>query len=248
MNLEQNSSSSFHLPRGLEAPPPASHLNADLPPRRQEIGSTPGTTPRYARPPLIEFFGLPSSGKGTQSKDLATRLGVLHFSTGEYFRDQMSRGTPQGLLVKSYVDRGEMVPDDVTVGVVREVLARPEYRAGVVLDGFPRTQQQAELFEELRRELQFAPPIAVELMLDEVVARERMRARATTTPEARSDDVDGVFERRLQVYRTEMPPLREWYLRRNFLVQVSGFGAKTEVSDAVWRVVEPRLPERLDQQ
>jgi len=205
----------------------------------------PVLTPNFARPLAVTFFGLPGSGKGTQAARVAGELGVKHLSTGDYFRDQIARKTPQGMFVQSFIAQGEMVPDEFTVDVVRELLASQPYRNGVVLDGFPRTANQARILETMLKELGYGELVAVELGLEESVARERMKARAASSVSQRCDDVDAVFSNRLAVYRDEMPKMREYYASRGIATEVSSLGPIDDVYRAVWGLIEPRLPKRI---
>gem|GEM_PF-1411187 len=210
-----------------------------------ELCHKPAITPNFAQPLAVTFFGLPGSGKGTQSARVARELGVTHLSTGDYFRDQIARKTPQGEFVQSFIAQGAMVPDECTVRIVRELLESQPYRNGVVLDGFPRTANQARMLEQMLKELAYGALIAVELGLEESVARERMNARAASSVSQRCDDVDAVFDHRLAVYRNEMPTMREYYVSRGIATKVSSLGSIEDVYRAVWGLIEPRLPKRI---
>lgn len=176
----------------------------------------------------IVFMGPPGAGKGTQAKSLSKELGIPHISTGAIFRDQMARSTRLGLAAKTFMDRGEYVPDPVTNAVVAERLSQPDTRDGFLLDGYPRTAGQVkELTGFLAAEGQ-ALDYAVELTVitDEVVARLLNRAKL----ESRVDDTEEVIRRRMEVYAKQTEPLTEMYADQGILVAVDGMGSVEEVT------------------
>jgi len=187
-----------------------------------------------ARGPRIVLLGKQGSGKGTQGERLARHFGMRHLSTGEMFRDSAEVGIRAGLEAKAYMDRGELVPDDIVVAVVEERFGNPsEVEHGFVLDGFPRTRQQAL---ELDRILGPNPlDLVVDLEVPTNVVVERMRARG------REDDTDESIRRRLALYDSETKPLVDFYLERSLLTVVNGLGTEDEVGAAVLDAVSARL-------
>jgi len=196
---------------------------------------------------FVVMLGPPGVGKGTQAKILAETLGLPHVSSGDLFRDHLSRRTELGLLAKGYIDRGDLVPDDVTVGMVIERISRADCEAGVILDGFPRTlMQAAALDEELVErgdQVTVVPLIQVE---DEVIIR-RLAARRVcrkcgavynllfnpppTEGECgvcggelyrRDDDNTQTLRNRLYTYYKETAPLIGYYFAKGLLVEVDG--------------------------
>ncbi len=143
---------------------------------------------------FIVFFGPPGCGKGTQAKIAVEEFELAQISTGELFRIHLSEETPLGLRARVYMDKGELVPDDITIGMVRERLQEPDCAKGAIFDGFPRTGAQAEALDKLLAEMgsQLAMVIHFELPLE--VSRERLMNRA----EGRPDDTPEVIEKRLQ--------------------------------------------------
>jgi adenylate kinase len=188
----------------------------------------------HRRGPRIVLLGKQGSGKGTQGERLAGRFGMRHLSTGELFRDSAEVGIPAGLEAKAYMDRGELVPDDIVVAVVEERFANPaEVEHGFVLDGFPRTRHQAL---ELDRIL---GPNALDVVIDldvptEIVV-ERMLARG------RDDDTDESIRRRLALYDSETKPLVDFYRERSLLTTVDGLGTEEEVAAKVADVIAARV-------
>src|SRR4051812_4879577 len=165
------------------------------------------------RGPRIVLLGKQGSGKGTQGERLARHFQMQHLSTGQMFRDSAAAGVSAGLEAKDFMDRGELVPDDLVVAVVAERFAnRSEVEPGFVLDGFPRTEQQALELDTILGDQPLHVVIDLDVPTDVVV--ERMRARG------REDDTDDSIRRRLELYDTETRPLVEFYKERSVLVTV----------------------------
>ena len=174
----------------------------------------------------IVLLGPPGSGKGTQGARLAERLGVAHLSTGDLLRAEVDAGTPLGRRAADYLDRGELVPDDVIVAALRPALDAARAAGGYVLDGFPRTRAQAELLP--------GDDLAIELALPDGDARRRLADR----DEGRSDDDDpAVIERRLRVYHADAAGLLGLYRDRGRLVTVDAAREPDEVAAAITRAV-----------
>jgi len=193
---------------------------------RSERGAVPADRLRTAED--LGLMGPPGVGKGTQARRLADRHGWVWLSTGEVFRDHQRRDTPLGRLVKGYLDRGEYVPDDATVGIVREFLDGVPAGARVMYDGFPRTVAQAAALDTLLVERGRAVGLVILLEgpRDELVRRMLARARA----HGRSDDTLEVIEKRFDVYAEQTQPLVAYYERRGLLRRVDGLGSMDEVT------------------
>ncbi len=183
----------------------------------------------------VILLGPPGSGKGTQGMILARRLGVRRIATGELLSEAVQRSTELGREAKQYMDQGSMVPDKIIMRLVGEQLASADAAGGVVLDGFPRTIQQAEAVDRLfathgqgaRMVLLFDVPE------EELVRRLLTRASA----EGRSDETPEAIRRRLAVYRMSTAPLVGYYRELGVLTIIPGTGTVEEISEAVHRVV-----------
>ena len=179
----------------------------------------------------IIFLGPPGSGKGTQAKLLAERLGIQAISTGEILREAVREGTPLGLKAKSIMEAGELVPDDLMISLIQGRLAAPDGLRGFILDGFPRTVQQAESLEKLLAGNGTALNAVLNLSVPEAVLVDRMHGRALE--EGRADDRPETVLERLRVYRDKTEPLVGFYRGRRLLADVDGMGDITEVSDRI---------------
>jgi adenylate kinase len=173
----------------------------------------------------LVLVGPPGAGKGTQAVRLAERLDVPHISTGDLFRANLKDQTDLGREAKRYMDAGDLVPDEVTVAMVRERLNHDDAAKGFILDGFPRTRSQAASLSELlaARDEQLDAVVELQVPEDELVRRLMGRGR--------DDDTEDVIRRRQQVYRSETAPLLDHYSDR--LVSVDAVGSVEEITDRV---------------
>jgi adenylate kinase len=173
----------------------------------------------------LVLVGPPGAGKGTQAVRLAERLDVPHISTGDLFRANLQQETELGIEAKRYMDAGELVPDSVTVAMVRDRLAADDVAKGFILDGFPRTVSQAGSLSEILAGRSEDLDAIVEMQVPEDLLVERLLARG------RADDTEDVIRRRQQVYRDETEPLLDHY--RDRLVTVDAVGSIEEITDRV---------------
>lgn len=187
------------------------------------------------RGPRMVLLGKQGSGKGTQGERLAVQFGIQHLSTGQMFRDSATAGVTAGLEAKDFMDRGELVPDELVIAVVHERFQNPiEVQPGFVLDGFPRTKQQAL---ELDSILEAYPiDIVIDLDVPTDIVVDRMRARG------REDDTEESIRRRLELYDAETKPLVDFYRERSVLTTVNGLGTEDEVNASLLKAVSSRFP------
>lgn len=211
----------------------------------------------------VIFLGPPGAGKGTQARRAAARWGALQIATGDILREAMAAGTDLGRRAKRYYDAGELVPDDVIIGLVAETLGCPEARKGLVFDGFPRTVTQAEALDRLLDEQGVALDRVILFQVAEAELVRRLTGRRVcrgcgrnyhvlfAPPERadvcdacggalyqRSDDSEATVRHRLGVYERDTRPLVEYYRRRGLLETISGEGSVDQVFEVVLRATE----------
>ncbi len=177
----------------------------------------------------LVFMGPPGVGKGTQAKRLTDRNGWVQLSTGELFRDHLKRQTPLGQMAQRFMDRGDYVPDDVTIDMVREFLAELPAGTRVMFDGFPRTVAQAVALDELLadRTRSIGRVLLLDAPRDELVRRILARSRA----EGRADDTPDVITRRFEVYADQTKPVVDHYAAKGLVRMVNGLGEIDEITD-----------------
>jgi adenylate kinase len=187
-----------------------------------------------SRGPRIVLLGRQGAGKGTQADLLTQRYGINHLSTGQLFRDSADAGVPDGLEARKFMDRGELVPDDIVVAVVEERFSNPaEIERGFVLDGFPRTHPQAEDLERILAPAQLDIVIDLDVPNDVVVARMLERGR--------EDDTEDSIMRRLELYEQETAPLVDFYQRRGLLTVVDGTGSVEKINERIVAAIDSRF-------
>jgi adenylate kinase len=176
------------------------------------------------------LLGPPGAGKGTQAQRLVEKHGIVQLSTGDMLRAASAAGTPVGQRAKAIMDRGDLVPDDVMIAIIAERLERPDTGKGFILDGFPRTVDQAVALDHLLEERGIALDGIVEIVVDHAILRDRILGRARETGGARADDTEATVTKRLDVYRAQTAPVADHYRRRGVLKQVDGMGTVEEVA------------------
>ena len=184
------------------------------------------------------FLGPPGSGKGTQAKLLAERMGVPAISTGDMLREAVRLETPLGLRAKAIMEAGELVPDEVVIGLIRERISRPDAREGFLLDGFPRTLPQAAALDRLLAGNGEGLDAVINLLVPEATLVERMVGRAAI--EGRSDDRPETVRERLRVYSEKTAPLVDHYGGRGIRIVVDGSGSIEDVSARIDRAAAMR--------
>ena len=184
----------------------------------------------------VLLLGPQGSGKGTQAKRISEAHGIPHIATGDILRAAMAAGTELGRKVKPIYDSGQLVPDDLMIGIIRERLAEHDADQGFILDGFPRTLAQAEALDDMLREIGKELTVVFVLHVPEAVSVERMLKRAEI--EGRKDDTPEAIAQRLELYRRETEPLVEWYRARSNVATVHGERSIDEVFEEIEQGLE----------
>jgi adenylate kinase len=193
----------------------------------------------------VVLLGPPGAGKGTQAQIIADRLGVPAISTGDIFRANVSGQTALGRQAKAYMDAGELVPDEITVAMVRDRLSEPDAKVGFLLDGFPRTIAQAEQLRDSLTEMGHGLDRVLELVVDEEELVRRLSGRRVLVDGEwvqREDDKPETVRRRLQVYREQTAPLSGWYVERGLLTPIDAIGEIDEVTARAMAALESAGP------
>jgi adenylate kinase len=188
----------------------------------------------------VVLLGPPGAGKGTQAQIIADRLGVPAISTGDIFRANVSGQTELGLQAKVFMDAGDLVPDEVTVAMVRDRLAEPDAKGGFLLDGFPRTIPQAEQLRSSLHDLGHGLDRVLELVVDEDELVRRLSGRRMLVDGEwvqRDDDKPETVRHRLQVYREQTEPLSGFYEAEGLLTRIDAIGAVEEVTERAMRAL-----------
>jgi len=183
-------------------------------------------------PLRLVLLGPPGAGKGTQAVLICRAKGILHIATGNIMREAVGAGTTLGLKVKDYLDRGALVPDGLVIDVMRERLAQSDSKAGFLLDGFPRTVEQARALDKLLSELGLPLNFIVELKVPEQVLIDRIKKRGEAGS-GRSDDNLEVAAKRLQVYWEQTAPVSSYYREQGSLIEVDGLGSIEAVNERI---------------
>ncbi|HAL16688.1 MAG TPA: adenylate kinase [Anaerolineaceae bacterium] len=211
----------------------------------------------------IVLLGPPGAGKGTQAEVLSEKTGLAHISSGDIFRENLKAQTELGKLAQGFMNRGELVPDDVTIAMIRERLSRPDCKAGAILDGFPRTPAQAQALSEMLAQLDGKVVSVPYISVPPAVLIERLSGRWTCRAQGhiyhsqfhppvkagvcdedgselyqREDDQPATVERRIRVYLDQTTPLIDHYRQAGLLVEIDGTQSIEQVTSALLTAVE----------
>ena len=211
----------------------------------------------------IIFLGAPGAGKGTQAANVAGELNLAHIATGDLFRQALEKGTELGLKAKSYMERGELVPDQLTIAMALEQLSAPEGKGGVILDGFPRNLEQAKALDKTLAQQSKEVDKVIYIKVSEEELMNRLGGRwicrqcqtpynITSSPPKvrgrcdkcggelyqRPDDREEAIKKRLEVYFAETAPLIDYYRRAGKLLEVDGQGEVAEVAGRITAAVK----------
>jgi len=183
------------------------------------------------------LFGPPGSGKGTQAKNLVRRYNLLHISTGDLFRYEMGNDTPLGKEAKSYIEKGQLVPDEVTIGMLKnKVDANPDVK-GYIFDGFPRTVAQAEALDKLLKGKKLTVTKLLLLNVDDEELVTRLLERGKTS--GRADDTDeSIIRNRIKVFKSETTPVFDYYAEQKKSAKVKGVGLIPTIARRLYKEID----------
>jgi adenylate kinase len=186
------------------------------------------------------LFGPPGSGKGTQSEKIVEKFGLIHLSTGNLLRQEIADKTPLGLEAKSIIEKGQLVPDEVVIGMIDSSIEKHPDAKGFLFDGFPRTTAQAKALDNLLavKKTSIHKVIALDVIEEELVSRLLKRGETS----GRADDVnESVIRRRYAVYKKETEPVAEYYKDQDKFIVIKGIGTIEEISRAVTTAIESEM-------
>jgi len=184
----------------------------------------------------IVLFGPPGAGKGTQSENLIRKYGLVHLSTGDIFRANIKGQTELGILAKSFMDKGELVPDHVTISMLEQEVHKHSNPEGFIFDGFPRTSAQANALDAFLAKKHTTVHAMLALEVSEEELRERLLNRAKTSGRADDANVE-VIQKRIDVYNRETAPVASYYKNQNKYHRIDGLGDITVISERLFDAV-----------
>ncbi len=183
---------------------------------------------------IVVLFGPPAAGKGTQAARIKSKYGIAHLSTGDMLRAAIAQGTETGLKAKVIMDSGKLVPDEVVVGIIAERILQSDCAKGFVLDGFPRTVNQAKALDQMLSSRKLSVDHVIVMEVDEAELIKRVETRAAEAKKngepVRPDDDPGTFKKRLAVYKAETTPILPYYEGQGKIRRVDGMKTIDEVS------------------
>ena len=211
---------------------------------------------------ILILFGPPGVGKGTQAKILSSQMKIAHIATGDILREAVSRATEMGKKAKAFMDRGELVPDDVVIGIIQDRLKEDDARSGFILDGFPRTLPQAEALDRVFQKAGIKVDHVISMEVDEGLLVKRLTSRRvcrncgsifnllidqlndSVCPRCggelyqRDDDREETIARRFEVYQKQTKPVKDFYRNKNMLVEINGLGEIEEITSRLKSILK----------
>jgi adenylate kinase len=185
----------------------------------------------------IVLFGPPGAGKGTQSERLIEKYGLVHLSTGDIFRANIKGETELGVLAKSYMDKGNLVPDEVTINMLKSEVSKHQHAKGFIFDGFPRTNAQAKALDEFLASIQTAISLMLGLEVEEEELKTRLKKRAEVS--GRPDDANPeVIQNRIAVYKNETAPVQSYYESQGKYIGINGIGSIDEITSRLFEAID----------
>ena len=186
------------------------------------------------------LFGKPGSGKGTQAEFVKRKYDLVHISTGDLFRNNISNNTDLGLLAKSYMDKGDLVPDEVTIKMLEAEVNKHPNANGFIFDGFPRTTIQAEILDQFLSTLKLSISMTIALEVDENLLIDRLINRGKDS--GRADDQDrSKIQNRFEEYNNKTYPLINYYKNQNKFYEVNGVGDINEISARIFNTIDNKI-------
>ncbi len=185
----------------------------------------------------IVLFGPPGAGKGTQSERLIEKFKLIHLSTGDIFRANLKNETSLGELARTYMDKGQLVPDEVTIEMLKAEVLKHSSPIGFIFDGFPRTNAQAIALDDLLASLDTEISIMLALEVEEEELKKRLLARAEQS--GRADDADpAIIENRIAIYNKDTAPVKTYYQGQNKFTSIQGTGNIDEITQRIFNALE----------
>jgi len=186
------------------------------------------------------LFGKPGSGKGTQAEFVKNKYGLVHISTGDVFRYNISKQTELGLLAKSYMEKGDLVPDNVTIKMLEAEVNKSPNANGFIFDGFPRTTHQAEILDDFLKKKELSITMTIALEVDEAILIERLINRGKES--GRIDDQDkSKIKNRFDEYNNKTSQLIEYYKHQNKFYSVEGTGEIEQITQRIYNLIDSKV-------
>ena len=187
----------------------------------------------------LVLFGPPGAGKGTQSENLINKYNLVHLSTGDIFRANIKGETELGKLAKSYIDKGDLVPDEVTISMLESEVSKYESPNGFIFDGFPRTTAQAEALDTFLASKNTAITLMLALEVDDEELKRRLLERGKVS--GRSDDQDEtIIENRIKEYNSKTAPLKDFYSAQGKFVSIDGIGSIDDIAGRLYTAIDSK--------